>query len=173
MKKMNQWACYNRIWSWSPMPCEKHGPRASVTTKTSAFGLGFCLRSPSGHFSHGMGDHDQILQHTPLATERAGNEVSNQIYVPGLRYGRLYLRVFTFGPRGPVARGVRMYLQSPCTDVSSGPLSRWAIGGRWLQSPASQDGDGGKPAFKEGHFWQCYRALVVAIFGMLVGIGHS
>ena len=30
--------------------------------------------------------------------------------------------------------------------------SRWAIGGRWLQSPASQDGDGGKPAFKEGHF---------------------
>ena len=43
MKKINQWACYNRIWSWSPMPCEKHGPRASVTTKTSAFGLGFCL----------------------------------------------------------------------------------------------------------------------------------
>ena len=29
---------------------------------------------------------------------------------------------------------------------------RWSIGGRWLQSPASQDGDGGKPAFKEGHF---------------------
>ena len=29
-KKINQWACYNRIWSWSPMPCEKHGPRASV-----------------------------------------------------------------------------------------------------------------------------------------------
>ena len=25
--------CYNRICSWSPMPCEKHGPWASVTTK--------------------------------------------------------------------------------------------------------------------------------------------
>ena len=51
-KKINQQACYNRIWSWSPMPCEKHGPRASVTTKTSAFGLGFCLLSPSGHVFH-------------------------------------------------------------------------------------------------------------------------
>ena len=51
-KKINQWACYNRIWSWSPMLCEKHGPRASVTTKTSACGLGFCLRSPSGHVFH-------------------------------------------------------------------------------------------------------------------------
>ena len=51
-KKINQRACYNRIWSWSPVPCEKHGPRASVTTKTSAFGLGFCLLSPSGHVFH-------------------------------------------------------------------------------------------------------------------------
>ena len=34
------------------MPCEKHSPRASVTTKTSAFGLGFCLLSPSGHVFH-------------------------------------------------------------------------------------------------------------------------
>ena len=51
-KKINQWACYNRIWSWSPMPCEKHGPQASVTTKTSAFSLGFCLPSPSGHVFH-------------------------------------------------------------------------------------------------------------------------
>ena len=41
-----------RIWSLSPMPCEKHGPRASVTTKTSAFGLGLCLLSPSGHVFH-------------------------------------------------------------------------------------------------------------------------
>ena len=49
-KKINQQACYNRIWSWSPVPCKKHGPRASVTTKTSAFSLGFCLLSPSGHF---------------------------------------------------------------------------------------------------------------------------
>ena len=97
-KKINQWACYNRIWSWSPikgesdnegpwlnwdwlwiliiemvkkiwaaviefsqetenfhpcpMLCGKHGPRASLTTKTSAFGLGFCLLSPSGHVFH-------------------------------------------------------------------------------------------------------------------------
>ena len=51
-KKINQRACYNSIWSWSPMPCGKHGPRASVTTKTSAFGLGFCLLSPSGHVFH-------------------------------------------------------------------------------------------------------------------------
>ena len=50
--KINQWACYNRIWSWSPMACETHGTRASVTTKTSAFGLGFCLLSPSGHVFH-------------------------------------------------------------------------------------------------------------------------
>ena len=34
------------------MPCGKHGLRASVTTKTSAFGLGFCLLSPSGHVFH-------------------------------------------------------------------------------------------------------------------------
>ena len=52
MEKINQRACYNRIWSWSPMPCEKHGPWPSVTTKTSAFGLGFCLLSPSGHVFH-------------------------------------------------------------------------------------------------------------------------
>ena len=51
-EKINKRACYNRIWSWSPMPCEKHGPRASVTTKTSAFGLGFCLLSPLGHVFH-------------------------------------------------------------------------------------------------------------------------
>ena len=24
MEKINQRACYNSIWSWSPMPCEKH-----------------------------------------------------------------------------------------------------------------------------------------------------
>ena len=51
-KKINQQACCYRIWSWSPMPCEKHGPRASVTTKTEAEGLGFCLLSPSGHVFH-------------------------------------------------------------------------------------------------------------------------
>ena len=52
-------------------------------------------------------------------------------------------------------------------------LSRWAIGGRWLQSPASQDGDGGKPDFGKGHFWPCYRDWIVAIFGMRAGIGYS
>ena len=34
------------------MQCEKHGPWASVSTKTSAFGLGFCPLSPSGHVFH-------------------------------------------------------------------------------------------------------------------------
>ena len=34
------------------MDKKKHGPRASVTTKTSAFGLGFCLLSPLGHVFH-------------------------------------------------------------------------------------------------------------------------
>ena len=43
---------YIRIWSWASMPCEKHGPRVSVTKRTSAFGLGFCLLSPSGHVFH-------------------------------------------------------------------------------------------------------------------------
>ena len=51
-KKINQRACYNRIWSWSPVPCEKHGSWASVTTKTEAEGRGFCLLSPSGHVFH-------------------------------------------------------------------------------------------------------------------------
>ena len=45
------------------MPCEKHGPRASVTTKTSAFGLGFCLLSPSGHvFRVGLCSGRQICR---------------------------------------------------------------------------------------------------------------
>ena len=57
-KKLNQWACYNRSWSWPPMPCEKHGPRASVTT----INLGLRTRVLSTEslgpcFSHGMGDH--------------------------------------------------------------------------------------------------------------------
>ena len=39
---------YCRIWSWSPVPCEKHGTRDSVDTR------GPC-------FSHGTGDHDQML----------------------------------------------------------------------------------------------------------------
>ena len=56
ISEKNKSACYNRIWSWSPMPCEKHGPRASVTAKNSAFGLGFCLRSPSGHVFHTAGE---------------------------------------------------------------------------------------------------------------------
>ena len=51
-KNINQWACYNRIWSWTPVPCEKHDPWASVMTKTSAFDLGFGLLSLSGHVFH-------------------------------------------------------------------------------------------------------------------------
>ena len=45
------WVACCRIWSCSPMQCEKHGPRDSVT-KTEA-------RVPC--FSHSMEDHDQIL----------------------------------------------------------------------------------------------------------------
>ena len=51
-KKSNQKACYNRIWSWSPVLCEKPGLWASVTTKTSTFSLVFCLLSPSDHVFH-------------------------------------------------------------------------------------------------------------------------
>ena len=62
-KKINQRACYNRIWSWSPVPCEKHGSWASVTTKTSAFGLGFCLLNPSGHvFPEMCSERDSPLE---------------------------------------------------------------------------------------------------------------
>ena len=39
-----------RIWSWSPMSYEKHGPLASVTTKTSAEFL--LLLRPEGHVFH-------------------------------------------------------------------------------------------------------------------------
>ena len=45
-KKIFQRACYNRIWSWSPMP-------RFLTIES----LGPC-------FSHSIGDHDQILQYT-------------------------------------------------------------------------------------------------------------
>ena len=38
---------------------------------------------------------------------------------------------------------------SPYWAASGSLQPRWAIGGRWLQSPASQDGDGRKPAFKD------------------------
>ena len=63
-RKINQRACYNRIWSWSPMPCEKHGPRAPVTTKKFGFRSRFLsTESLRPCFSHGMGDHDQILQY--------------------------------------------------------------------------------------------------------------
>ena len=62
-EKINQRACYNRIWSWSSMPCEKHGPRASVTTKTSAFGLGFCLLSPSHDVQFSCAINQPLLAH--------------------------------------------------------------------------------------------------------------
>ena len=41
---------YCRIWSWSPMQCEKHGPRDSVD-KSEAEGWGFCrYRGPRAMF---------------------------------------------------------------------------------------------------------------------------
>ena len=50
-------------------------------------------------------------------------------------------------------------------------ITRWAIGGRWLQSPASQYGDGGKPDSRWDRFWSCCRTWIVATFGMRIGIG--
>ena len=45
------------------MSCEKHGPRASVTTKELGLRSRFLSTESLGPcFSHGMGDHDQILQ---------------------------------------------------------------------------------------------------------------
>ena len=52
MEKINQRAFYDRIWSWSLVPCEKHGPRDSVDKNQGLFGLGICLPSPSGHVFH-------------------------------------------------------------------------------------------------------------------------
>ena len=58
------------------MLCEKHGPRASVTTKTEAEGL--CL-------SHGMGDHDQILQYAP-ADPIYASSLQNCIHKPSVKH---------------------------------------------------------------------------------------
>ena len=80
-KTINQRVCYNRIWSWSPMPCEKHGPRASVTTKTSAFGLGFCLLSPSGHVFHTAWETMIKSYITWLAFQKGFREVVNSLMV--------------------------------------------------------------------------------------------
>ena len=51
-----------KIWSWSPMPCEKHGLRDSLDKIQGRRPRFLSLLRPEGHdFSHGMGDHDQIL----------------------------------------------------------------------------------------------------------------
>ena len=50
------------IWSWSPMVCEKYAPRDSVEKKMRTKAEVFVVSEaqwPS--FSHGMGEHDQIL----------------------------------------------------------------------------------------------------------------
>ena len=56
-KKSNQWACYNRIWSLSPMPCGKHGPRDSVDKNRGRRPRFLLLLRPEGH--------DQILHQIP------------------------------------------------------------------------------------------------------------
>ena len=67
-KKINPRACYNRIWSWSPVPCEKHGPWTSITTKNLSLRPRFLSTEFLGPcFSDRMGDHDQILQQHILA----------------------------------------------------------------------------------------------------------
>ena len=41
-----------RIWSWSPMPCEKHGPRDSVDKNRGRSPRFFSLLRPEGHVFH-------------------------------------------------------------------------------------------------------------------------
>ena len=73
------------------MPCEKHGPRASVTTKTSAFGLGFCLLSPSGHVFHTAWEtmiksySKNMRQSTNKNSRRLGKDIL-EYYGPELWY---------------------------------------------------------------------------------------
>ena len=51
-----------RIWSWSPVLCEKHGPRDSVDKNRGRRPRFFVVTEARGPcFSHGTGDHDQIL----------------------------------------------------------------------------------------------------------------
>ena len=60
LKKINQRACNNRIWSWSPMQCEKHGPRPSASVFV------YWVPRAMFFFSHGIWDHDQITaKHSP------------------------------------------------------------------------------------------------------------
>ena len=64
MDKINQRAWYNRIWSWSPVTCEKHGPQASGLSNDKILGLRPLLLSTESLgpcLSHSTGDHDQIL----------------------------------------------------------------------------------------------------------------
>ena len=41
-----------RIWSWSPMPCEKHGPRDSVDKNRGRRPRFLSLLRPEGHVFH-------------------------------------------------------------------------------------------------------------------------
>ena len=43
---------YCRIWSWSPMPCEKHGPRDSVDKNRGRRPRFLSLLRPEGHVFH-------------------------------------------------------------------------------------------------------------------------
>ena len=70
------------------MPCEKHGPRASVTTKTPALGLGFCLLSPSGHVFHTA--RETMIKSYNIAlmfkiTESLGADLYNSLTLRGLQ----------------------------------------------------------------------------------------
>ena len=44
-----------------------------------------------------------------------------------------------------------------------GPSEAGDCSGGWLQSPASQDGDGGKPDSRWGRFLPCCRACIVVV----------
>ena len=111
----------------------KHGPRASVTTKTSAFGLGFCLLIPSGHvFSHGMGDYDQILWYKLIC-----------IYM----YTYIYIQGWSEVCAQPTRDGVTALL---CNDVS-----HWLVVAS-LESAlcVALGADGLKPTRLAGHWFR-------------------
>ena len=61
-------------------------------------------------------------------------------------------------------------LVTPTPGPTGLRVSRWAIGGGWLQSPASQDDDGGKSDIRWGHYLPCYRD---EIFGIRADIGYT
>ena len=153
-KKINQWACYNRILSWSPMPCEKHGPRASVPTKTWAFGLGFCLLSPSGHVFHTAWE-TMIKSYTTSIAMYSDNPMSVDTfylfdqYLVGrgmlitihfrLIHGLVFNYVFTWVVYHPISHEFMMTSSNRIIFCVTGPVWGEFTGHRWIPSKMASD----------------------------------